>query len=160
MTKDPFTVIIDTREQLPWEFGLHITAKKKLDTGDYSIEGLENILAIERKKSVSEIANNITESRFKDVLNRLGAIPHSFMLLEFEIDDIYSFPVGSDVPKKLWDKLKISGNYIMKYLVEAQLNHNIHILYCGSAETAERVAVGIMKRVYEKYGKNNSQEKI
>jgi hypothetical protein len=87
------------------------------------------------------------------VLDRLGRIPHSFILMEFDIEDIYNFPVGSDVPKKLWDKLKISGNYIMKYLVEAQLNHNIHILYCGCAETAERVAVGIMKRIYEKYGK-------
>jgi ERCC4-type nuclease len=153
MTKDPFTIIVDTREQLPWEFGFHITAKKKLDTGDYSIEGFEHLLAIERKKSASEIANNITESRFKDVLDRLGRIPHSFILMEFDIEDIYNFPVGSDVPKKLWDKLKISGNYIMKYLVEAQLNHNIHILYCGCAETAERVAVGIMKRIYEKYGK-------
>jgi ERCC4-type nuclease len=153
MTKDPFTIIVDTREQLPWEFGFHITAKKKLDTGDYSIEGFEHLLAIERKKSASEIANNITESRFKDVLDRLGRIPHSFILMEFDIEDIYNFPVGSDVPKKLWDKLKISGNYIMKDLVEAQLNHNIHILYCGCAETAERVAVGIMKRIYEKYGK-------
>lgn len=148
---DDFTVIVDTREQMPWEFGFHTTSKRKLDTGDYSIEGFESILTIERKRSVSEIANNITESRFKDVINRMSNIPHSFMLMEFNIDEVYSFPVGSDIPKKLWDKLKISGNYIMKYLTEVQLNHNIHILFCGDASTAERVAVGIMKRVYDKY---------
>lgn len=149
--KDPFTVIIDTREQIPWEFELHTTSKKKLDTGDYSIEGYESIFTIERKKSVSEIATNISESRFKDVLNRLGQIPHSFMLMEFSIDEVYNFPVGSDLPKKMWDKLKVKGNYIMKVLTEAQLNHNIHILFCGDPSTAERVAVGIMKRIYEKY---------
>lgn len=150
---DPFTIIIDTREQTPWEFGFHNTAKRKLDTGDYSIEGYESLFTIERKRSVSEIANNITESRFKDVLERMGNIPHSFMLMEFEVDEIYTFPVGSDVPKKMWDKLKISGNYIMKYLIEAQLKHNIHILFCGDPSNAEKVAVSIMKRIHEKYGK-------
>jgi hypothetical protein len=153
--QDPFTIIIDTREQMPWEFGLHTTSKHKLDTGDYSIQGFEKLFTIERKRSVSEIANNITEHRFKDVLNRMGQIPHAFMLMEFDLEDIYQFPVGSDIPKKMWDKLKISGNYIIKYLVEAQLNHNIHILFCGCAENAERAAVGIMKRIYEKYGKQN-----
>lgn len=154
MTKDPFTIIIDTREQTPWEFGLHVTSREKLDTGDYSIKGLQHILAIERKSSVSEIATNITENRFVDVIQRLSHIPHSFILCEFDIMDIYNYPVGSDIPKKMWDKLKISGNYIMKVLVELQLYHNIHIIYCGSSSTAERVAVGIMKRIYEKYGKD------
>lgn len=156
MTRDPFTVIIDTREQMPWEFGFHSTSKQKLDTGDYSIAGFESIFTIERKRSVSEIANNITESRFKDVLQRMGQIPHSFMLMEFDLEEIYQFPVGSDIPKKMWDKLRISGNYIMKYLVEAQLNYNIHILFCGDAENAERTAVSIMKRIYEKYGQKTN----
>jgi hypothetical protein len=141
---------------MPWEFGFHSTSKQKLDTGDYSIVGFESIFTIERKRSVSEIANNITESRFKDVLQRMGQIPHSFMLMEFDLEEIYQFPVGSDIPKKMWDKLRISGNYIMKYLVEAQLNHNIHILFCGDAENAERTAVSIMKRIYEKYGNKNT----
>lgn len=152
MNKDPFTIIVDTREQLPWEFGFHTTSKKKLDTGDYSIEGFESLFTIERKRSVSEIATNLSENRFKDVLNRLSKIPHSFMLMEFSIEDIYAFPVGSDIPKRMWDKIKISGNYIMKCLMEAQINHNIHIVFCGDSSTAERTAVGIMKRIYEKYG--------
>lgn len=154
MKTDPFTIIVDTREQMPWEFGLHATSREKLDTGDYSMKGFEHLLAIERKRSVSEIANNITENRFVDVIDRLGKMPHSFMLFEFDVMDIYNYPVGSDIPKKMWDKLKISGNYIMKILVEIQLNHNIHIIYCGSASTAERIAVGIMKRIYEKYSKS------
>jgi hypothetical protein len=82
----------------------------------------------------------------------MGQIPHSFMIMEFSLDEIYQFPVGSDVPKKMWDKLRISGNYIIKYLIEAQLNYNIHILFCDDAENAERVAVSLMKRIYEKYG--------
>lgn len=148
---DDFTVIIDTREQLPWEFELHATAKRKLDTGDYSIEGLEDILCIERKRSVSEIANNISEKRFKDVLDRMSKMRYPFMLFEFDLEDIYSFPVGSDIPKKLWDNLKISANYILKYITLIQLNYGVHILFCGGPENAEKMAVSIMKRVYEKH---------
>jgi ERCC4-type nuclease len=157
MIEDDFTVIIDTREQLPWEFGLHTTAKKKLDTGDYSIEGLEHLLCIERKKSVSEIANNISEKRFKDVLERMSKMTYPFMLFEFDLEDIYSFPVGSDIPKKLWDSLKISANYILKYITLIQLNYGVHILFCGGPENAEKMAVSIMKRVYEKHrGQQNT----
>ena len=86
MNSDPFTIIVDTREQIPREFGYHNTAKRKLDTGDYSIEGFEDILAVERKKSVGELATNLSESRFKDVLNRLSKIKHPYMVFEFSLD--------------------------------------------------------------------------
>lgn len=154
--QDEFTIIVDTREQLPWEFGFHTTSRKKLDTGDYSIQGMESIFTIERKMSVSEIATNITENRFKDVLNRLSQIPHAFLIMEFDIEDIYTFPVGSDIPKKMWDKLRIKGNYIIKILLEASINHNIHLLFCGDSSNAERTAISLIKRIYEKYGKTNN----
>ena len=67
-----YTIIIDTREQQPWAFKHHSVANRKLDTGDYSMEGFEDIFTIERKKSISEIANNIVESRFSNALERLG----------------------------------------------------------------------------------------
>jgi ERCC4-type nuclease len=150
--QEDFTIIVDTREQMPWEFGFHTTSKKKLNTGDYSIEGMESIFTIERKMSVSEIATNITENRFKDVLERLSKIPHAYIIMEFNIEDIYTFPVGSDIPKKMWDKLRIKGNYIMKILLEASMNNNIHLLFCGDASNAERTAISLIKRIHEKYG--------
>lgn len=156
MNKDPFTIIVDTREQIPWEFGHHNTAKHKLDTGDYSIEGFEDIIAIERKKSVSELATNLSESRFKDVLERLSKIKHPYMVFEFDIEEVYSFPVGSDIPKKLWDKLRISGNYIIKRLIEIQLEYNIQVVFCGDPSNAERFSVSLMKRIYERYSKKQT----
>jgi hypothetical protein len=148
---DPFTIIIDTREQIPWEFGLHTTSKNKLDAGDYSIEGFEHLFTIERKKSVGEIANNITEDRFKRSLERISKIKHKFMLMEFDLEDVYNYPVGSEVPKKFWEKLKINNKYILKYLSEIQVLYDIHIVYCGCSENAEKLAVSLMKRIYENY---------
>jgi hypothetical protein len=150
MTNDQnnFTIIVDTREQQPWLFSHYTTANKKLDAGDYSIEGLENILAIERKKSVNEIANNITESRFKDALTRLSQHKYAFLLLEFDIENILSYPIGSNLPKRLWDKVKISPAFLMKHVLEWQLDYNIKVMFCGSASNAEKIAEYIFKKIY------------
>jgi ERCC4-type nuclease len=144
-----FTIIIDSREQQPWEFSHQTTAVQKLDTGDYSIEGLEDILCIERKKSVSEIANNITEKRFKDVIDRMSKYKYPYMLLEFDLDSILTYPVGSEIPRRMWNKIKISPNFIIKNLLEFQLLHNISIMFCGSASNAERMSLSLMNRIYE-----------
>lgn len=144
-----FKIIIDTREQQPWEFERCATASRKLDTGDYSVEGLESILCIERKKSVSEIANNITEKRFKDVIDRMKAYQYAFLILEFDLEDIFRYPIGSNVPKHMWDKIKISPNFIIKNLLELQLLYNIKVLFCGDPSNASRMATSLMKKVYE-----------
>lgn len=147
MNHNEFTIIIDTREQQPWSFDHYVTANKKLDTGDYSIEGLENVVAIERKKSVSEFANNVTESRFKDVVDRLSQIKYSFLLLEFNLEDILIYPIGSNVPKKMWDKIKISPAFIMKHILELQMFNNIKVVFCGDSANAEKMAEYILKKV-------------
>ena len=82
MNKNDFTIIVDTREQHPWIFKEFTTAKRKLDTGDYSIEGLEDKLCIERKNGIAEIANNMMENRFSDVIDRMSKYPHSYILIE------------------------------------------------------------------------------
>lgn len=148
MNYNDFTIIVDTREQQPWHFEHYAKANKKLDTGDYSIEGLETLLAIERKKSVSEFANNVTESRFIDVVDRLSNMKYAFLLLEFKLEDVLRYPVGSTVPKRLWDKIKISPAFIIKHILELQLNHNIKIVFCDDAHNAEKMAEFILKKVH------------
>ena len=147
-----FTIIVDTREQLPWDFEEHTVAKEKLDTGDYSVKGLEDILCIERKRSVSEIANNLTEKRFDDVLSRMSKYKFAFLLLEFSVDDILSFPIGSDIPKRMWDKIKISPNYIIARMLQMSYKYNIHVIYCGGKGNAEIYAMGLMKKIHKQYG--------
>jgi hypothetical protein len=147
-TYNNFTIIIDTREQQPWNFNDYTKAHKKLDTGDYSIEGLEHILTIERKKSSSEFATNVVESRFKDVVMRLSQFKYSFLLLEFDLEDLLIYPEGSTVPKRMWDKVKITPSFLIKNILELQLNHNIKVIFCGSASNAEKIAEFIFKKIH------------
>jgi len=54
-------IIVDTREQLPFTFTrfsnwIAETNKKKLDDGDYSVQGMEHLLSLERKSLADLIA--------------------------------------------------------------------------------------------------------
>lgn len=143
-----FTIIVDTREQQPWTFESYAVASRKLDTGDYSIEGLEHLLCIERKKSASEFANNIVESRFKDVVMRMSNMKYSFLLLEFDLEDLLIYPIGSTVPKKMWDKIKISPAFLIKNIIDLELSHNIKVFFCGDASNAAKLAEMILKKIH------------
>jgi ERCC4-type nuclease len=143
-----FTIIVDTREQQPWVFESYTTANKKLDTGDYSIEGLEHLICVERKKSASEFANNVVESRFKDVIMRMSSIKYAFLLLEFDLEDLLIYPVGSTVPKKMWDKIKISPAFLIKNILELEMSHNIKVFFCGNATNAAKLAEMILKKIH------------
>lgn len=146
---DDLTVIIDTREQNPWKIKHHTTAVRKLDTGDYSIEGYEDIICIERKQSISEFVNNMSEKRFKDVLGRMQSYKYKYMIFEFTFSDVLNFPIGSSIPRKVWSKLRISPNYIIKYMSDILTIYGIPIMFCDSAVGAEKLAMSLMRRAIE-----------
>lgn len=155
-----FDIIIDTREQTPWHFTdacVNTIVCTSLKTGDYTIVGFEDILCIERKRSVSEIARNVTEDRFIRELERMAAFPYSFLICEFAISDILVYPMGSDIPKNRWRKIRIRAPFILKRLSQIMINYHIPILFCENAQNASTIALNIMKRTYEKY---EEQQKI
>jgi len=143
-------IIIDTRERKnPWQF-LNTSSTvcyHKLDTGDYTVEGLEDILCIERKASVAEIAQNVTDDRFKRELERMQEFPYKFIILEFDYRHIDDFPEGSDLPQKIMKNIRTKGPFIIKCLSRIMTKYDINILPCSNAIYAEHVAYSIMKEV-------------
>ena len=149
--EEKYTVIKDTREQEGWFFQPSSTCagmvREKLDTGDYSIKGYENTLAIERKGKISEFARNIVENRFERELQRLEKFKYTFILLEFDMKDILEYPQSSKVPHSKRRLIKVSGGFILKRLIELQIKYKTRILLCG--EEGWKVALSIFKRVIE-----------
>ena len=150
-----FTVIRDTREKKGhgWWFdesshckGTEVT---KLDIGDYSLKGREEVLCIERKESVSEIAKNCGEKRFHRELEAMAEFPYPFLLLEFHWGDIERYPAGSGIPYPKWKSLRIKPQYILSVLFGIQIEKGIHVIACGDKITAEKMALRILKKVNE-----------
>lgn len=124
---------------------------RKLDTGDYSIEGLEDKLCIERKASVVEFANNVghDQVRFLKEIERMKDFPYKFMIFEFSLSDLMNFPKGSSIPESDWGKLKVTNKFMLKMIMEFQLYNDIHVLFCDSKKNAKWAVLSIIKRVNE-----------
>lgn len=153
----PFTVIKDTREQDGYFFSEFNTCAgmidQKLDTGDYSILGMEDKICIERKGCVEELAVNLGQKKhaFLAEVERMNSFPHKFIILEFSLEDLIKFPDETRIPVKNKGALKITGKYMLKCLFEFQLYNNVQILFCGNKYNAFLAVSSILKRVNEMY---------
>lgn len=151
-----YTIIQDTREQngynfTPWQnekYKSHGCIHQKLDTGDYTAVGLEDVLCIERKASVSEFSQNVgfDKGRFFREMDRLKEFEYPFLLLEFSIDDLMRYPEGSGIPRSKWSKVILKGPFMLKRLLEIQCDYGIYVIFCGDKQTAKRVVETIIRR--------------
>lgn len=94
-----FVVAIDTREQKPYRFP---RAKvKTLKTGDYSIVGLEERIAIERKTKEDAYSSlGKGRARFERELNRLSRIHYAAVVIEASLPDFLEAPTFSRMNPK------------------------------------------------------------
>ena len=67
------------------------------------------------------------------------------------MDDLLKFPEGSTVPKSAMSKVRITGKYLLKCLVEFQVWYNVKILLCGNKKNAFLVTNSIFKRLNEMF---------
>jgi hypothetical protein len=126
-----YTIICDSREQRPWEFPDKEVIVSKLTTGDYSVEGFRQEICIERKGSITEFAMNVTEKRFDDVVKRLNEFKHGYLLLEFNMYNLMTYPRSSSIPKHKWPYIKITPKFLLKRLLDYQTNYNFKTMLVG-----------------------------
>ena len=72
------TIVIDTREQAPLVFSQLQSVRGTLTTGDYSIQGLQELFSVERK-SVGDLVGccmGENRERFERELHRLRGFRH------------------------------------------------------------------------------------
>ena len=134
MTK--YRVIKDTREKRGWYFRADGEClgyiEHKLNTGDYSVEGYEDKISIERKGSIDEFANNVKQPRFFRELERLNKIEHAYLVLEFGMFDLLKYPETSKLNPKQKALLRINAGYLFKQLMKIYNDYpNIKIVFCG-----------------------------
>jgi hypothetical protein len=154
-------IIQDTREKYPWNFSLYNIEciKRKLDTGDYSIEGYEDQICLERKRTTSEIAINLGKKckPFEAELQRMATFRFAFILCEFELEDITRFPVGSGIPQNQWPYIKMTPQFIHSRLNKWSETYGVEIIYCGDTSNAECTAISLLR---ESFNVLNSENRI
>ena len=77
------TAVVDTRERIPLDLTPLKTVRKTLVTGDYSVQGLEDIIAVERKSLADLVAcTGVERVRFGREVKRLFAYPERALVVE------------------------------------------------------------------------------
>lgn len=89
-------ILIDTREKFPFDFSRFSNwiageKKHKLNVGDYSIQGMENVIALERK-SLSDLITTLIQQRvrFFKMCEQLAQYRWRALLVEASYEDIKS----------------------------------------------------------------------
>ena len=84
-------LLLDTREQTPLTFAHLASASAALQSGDYSVRGLEDVFAVERK-SMSDLAGSLKSGRdrFMRELHRLRGFTFSRLLVVGTMSELYT----------------------------------------------------------------------
>lgn len=89
LAPESITALVDSREQTPLDLSPLRTEPATLDTGDYSVRGLEQVIRIERKSLPDLVACVGRErERFDREVQRLLSYPVRVLLVEATWQDI------------------------------------------------------------------------
>ena len=149
-------IIRDTREQQGIEFFAQAEIlEQALDAGDYTIEGLESFIRIERKASTGELYHNLAKKtmkeRFHREMEKLDTIQNAYIVCEFPEFYLYTFPENSGIPKSKRKYMKISSKYFRKLIYEIEDNYDVKIIYCADKDHAEQITFDLLQEAWNEF---------
>ena len=141
-------VLVDTREREP--FPLHANhpnwfageRRVALKTGDYTVEGMESLLCLERKNLADLVACTVAyRRRFLTVCGRLARFRWKAILVEATLEDIKAGFDAFDVPSD------VHPNAVCGLLDAVEAKFGIPVIYTSRARdlATERAASWLSK---------------
>lgn len=155
----PFTIAISSAEQAPWtfqsipgdvkekcKFWMVLRSRMYLKTGDYTILGMQDRIAIERK-SAADLWSTLTGSKsnktrrqvFERELARLQDMERAYIVVESDWPSMFDDPPTGALPKTIY----------RSYLAYMNRFPGVHWVFCHGRRIAELTAFRILKRFYE-----------
>jgi ERCC4-type nuclease len=133
--KSDRAILIDTREQRPFLFDGAV--RRTLRTGDYSIEGAEDLIAIERK-SLSDLLGCIGQgrNRFERELERLGAMPYPAVVIEASLAEVLNGTRHTS----------IHPNSVLGSLCAWSIRYRLPLFFCGNRALAQLVTERLLMK--------------
>ena len=136
MTTPEVIVAIDTREQKPYRFPR--SEMKTLPTGDYSVVGLEDRIAIERKTKEDAYSSlGQGRARFERELQRLSRYDYAAVVIETSLPEFLQAPAFSRMNPKA------AANSIIAWSVK----YRVCVFFAGD----RRHGNALTRQLLEKY---------
>lgn len=132
------TIVIDTREKEPYSFSFP-SVRKKIDAGDYSIQGFEDKVSLERK-SLIDLVNTViwSRERFFSELRKLSQIEFCGIVIEGSLRDI--------IERKY--KTKAHPNAITGTLLSIIIDFKIPFYFCTDRQASCYFTERYLQRIY------------
>jgi len=127
-------ILIDTREKLPYQFE---TASEvgTVPVGDYSICGLENHIAIERKE-LNDLVGCLTggRERFEKELHKGRALDYFAVVVEASLSDLAKGNYRSQMQPKA----------AVQSLLAFSVRYRLPVFFCETREYGQRVTESLL----------------
>lgn len=148
-------IIIDTREQHPFEFRpskeIEGSVIRKLDIGDYSIEGYEDKIAIERK-SPQDLFKSVGKDhkRFRREIERAKGLDYFAIIIEapFSVIQTKSFNDSH--------YCQMLGDTVIQICYAFKFKYGCDVIFCQSRSEA----ISIIRNIFRAYLKHKRGESI
>ncbi|MFB3882439.1 MAG: ERCC4 domain-containing protein [Armatimonadota bacterium] len=135
-------MIVDTREQLPYSFSDRVVAvRSPLAAGDYSVEGFEQVLAVERKSAGDFVCSVIRERpRFRRELEKLRAYRAACVVVEASLADILAHRYHSGA----------HPNAVVGAALSIIVDYGIPVFFCSDRQASCRFTEGFLLRAHRR----------
>ena len=128
--------MIGSHERRPWEFAGVETVVDHLDTGDYSVRGLESYMAIVRR-TPEDLVATLVERRedFHAELRRMACMVLRAVIVESDLGQLLSGDLGGVDPEEL-----------VGWVVSIITDFRVPVYMLGPSSVAAPFALGLMRR--------------
>jgi ERCC4-type nuclease len=134
-------VVIDTREQKPYRFPASVV--RTLATGDYSIEGLEGHVAIERKTKADAYSSLGAERpRFRREIERLAPFDFKAIVVEATLADFMVAPPFSHLHPRS----------AVASLLAWAVKYGVHVFFAGDRRHGNAVTAQLLEKFWRYRG--------
>lgn len=129
VTIHPPVIVVDTREQSPFEFLELASEVGTLKIGDYSARGLTHLIAVERK-SLPDLVNCFgnERDRFEKEIQHIGSYRYRAVVVEATFEDI---------EKGEW-RSKILPQVVTGSVASWSMRYGVPFYWCGNHDAGAR----------------------
>jgi DNA excision repair protein ERCC-4 len=139
------TIIVDTREQEPYSFDLRLAnaERRALPAGDYSVAGLEGVVAVERK-TLDDFVSTVIHGRerFLAELRKLGGYRAACVVVEANLVDALQKRYRSAA----------NPNAVLGSALAIILDQRVPVFFCTNRQAACHFVQAYLLAAHERWG--------
>lgn len=138
-------IVIDTREQRPYVFAESVIGT--LPTGDYSLQGFESRVAIERKTKNDAFASlGQGRARFRREVERMAALQYGAIVIEASVPDFLRPPLFS----------QLAPTAALGSLLAWSVRFGVHVIFAGDRDHGAAITLQLLTKFWLYHGEGAS----